>query len=214
VDTEQEELEALQKWWKENGRAAVVGLVLGLGGVFGWTAWQSRVEATAERVSVVYQSMVEMAASDDHSEALLRADQIVRDQPDSEYAALAGLLGAKSAFAIGRTDDANRLLGWVVENASRAELRDVARIRSARLLLDQGEPGAALAMLAQISTSAFAATVEELRGDILIDNRQSESAAEAYETALSSASMTSGSRARLQMKLDDLGQRDGSGQTQ
>jgi predicted negative regulator of RcsB-dependent stress response len=214
VDTEQEELEALQKWWKENGRTVVVGLVLGLGGVFGWTAWQSRVEATAERVSVDYQSMVEMAASDDHSEALLRADQIVRDQPDSEYAALAGLLGAKSAFAIGRTDDANRLLGWVAENASRAELRDVARIRSARLLLDQGESDAALTMLARTSTSAFAATVEELRGDILIDNRQSEAAAKAYETALSSDSMTSGSRARLQMKLDDLGHRDGSGQTQ
>jgi predicted negative regulator of RcsB-dependent stress response len=155
-----------------------------------------------------------MAASDDHSEALLRADQIVRDQPDSEYAALAGLLGAKSAFAIGRTDDANRLLGWVAENASRAELRDVARIRSARLLLDQGESDAALTMLARTSTSAFAATVEELRGDILIDNRQSEAAAKAYETALSSDSMTSGSRARLQMKLDDLGHRDGSGQTQ
>jgi predicted negative regulator of RcsB-dependent stress response len=214
VDTEQEELEALQKWWKENGRAAMVGLVLGLGGVFGWTAWQSRAEATAERVSVVYQSMVEMAASDDHGEALLRANQIMQDQPDSEYAALAGLLGAKSAFATGRTDDANRLLGWVIENASRVELRDVARIRSARLLLERGEADAALTMIADVGTSAFAATVEELRGDILLDNRQSEAAAKAYETALSSDSMTSGTRARLQMKLDDLGHRDGFVQTQ
>ncbi len=213
MDTEQEELESLQKWWKENGRAVVVGLVLGLGGVFGWTAWQSRAEATAEQVSVVYQSMVEMAASDDHAEALLRADRIIQEQPDSEYAALAGLLGAKSAFAIHRADDANRLLGWVVENASRAELRDVARIRSARLLLDQGEPDAAIAMLAEVSTSAFAATVEELRGDILIDDRKREAAAKAYETALASDSMTSGMRARLQMKLDDLGHRGGSSQS-
>ncbi len=214
MDTEQEELEALQKWWKENGRAAMVGLVLGLGGVFGWTAWQSRAEATAERVSVVYQSMVEMAASDDHGEALLRANQIMQDQPDSEYAALAGLLGAKSAFATGRADDANRLLGWVIENASRLELRDVARIRSARLLLERGEADAALAMIADVGTSAFAATVEELRGDILLDNRQSEAAAKAYETALFVDSMTSGTRARLQMKLDDLGHRDGFVQTQ
>ncbi len=149
-----------------------------------------------------------------NAEALLRADQIIRDQPDSEYAALAGLLGAKSAFAVGRADDANRLLGWVVENASRAELRDVARIRSARLLLDQGEPDAALAMLAEVSTAAFTGIVEELRGDILIDGGQSEAAAKAYETALASDSMTSGTRARLQMKLDDLGHRGGSGQSQ
>jgi predicted negative regulator of RcsB-dependent stress response len=94
------------------------------------------------------------------------------------------------------------------------ELRDVARIRRARLLLDKGEADAALAMIAQISTSAFTATVEELRGDILLDNRQRGAAAKAYETALTSDSMTSGTRARLQMKLDDLGHRDGFGETQ
>jgi len=214
VDTEQEELEALQKWWKENGRAVVVGLVLGLGGVFGWTTWKGQAEATAERVSIVYQSMVEMAAANDHAEALVRADQIIRDHPGSEYAALAGLLGAKSAFAVGRSDDANRLLGWVVENASRTELGDVARIRSARLLLDQGKSDAALAMLAKVGTSAFAATVEELRGDILVENRQRDAAARAYETALASDSMTSGMRARLQMKRDELGHRNGSDKSQ
>ncbi len=206
---EQEELEALQQWWKENGRAVVVGLVLGLGGVVGWTTWQSRTEAAAERVSVAYQSMVELAATDEHVEALLRADQIVQDHPDSEYAALAGLLGAKSAFTAGRADDAIRLLGWVIEHADRVEIRDVARIRSAQLLLDEGKRDAGLEMLAAINTPAFAATVEELRGDILADNRQREAAVEAYGAALASDSMTSGIRARVQMKLDDLSPRDG-----
>ena len=212
--SEQEELEALQKWWKENGRAVVVGLVLGLGGVVGWTTWQSRTEAAAERVSVAYQSMVELATADDHVETLLRAEQIIQDHPDNEYAALAGLLGAKSAFAAGRADDAIRLLGWVIENAGRAELRDVARIRSAQLLLDEGKRDAGLEMLAEINTPAFAATVEELRGDILTDDRDSGAAAKAYEAALASNSITSGMRARVQMKLDDLGPRDGFDQSQ
>jgi predicted negative regulator of RcsB-dependent stress response len=212
--SEQEELEALQKWWKENGRAVVVGLVLGLGGIAGWTTWQSRTEATAERASVVYQSMVEMAAADDNVEALLRADQIIQDHPDSEYAALAGLLGAKSAFAAGRADDAKRLLGWVIENAGRPELRDVARIRSARLLLDEGKRDAGLEMLARVDTPAFAATVEELRGDILVDNQETDAAADAYQAALTGDSITSGTRARVRMKLDDLGLRDGFDQSQ
>ncbi len=214
MDTEQEELEALQKWWNENGRAVVVGLVLGLGGVFGWTTWQSRAEAAAERVSVVYQSMVEMAAADDHVEAVLRADQIMQDHPDSEYAALAGLLGAKSAFAAGRADDANRLLGWVIGNADRAELRDAARIRSAQLLLDEGKRDTGLEVLAEITTPAFAATVEELRGDIFVGNSEIDAAAKAYQAALASGSIASGMRARVQMKLDDLGHRDGFEQSQ
>ena len=214
MDTEQEELEALQKWWHENGKAVVIGLVIGLGGVFGWTTWQSRVEATAEQVSVVYQSMVDMAAADDHLEALLRVDQIIRDHPDSDYAALSGLLGAKSALAAGRSDDANRLLAWVIQNSARTELRDLARLRSAQLLLDEQKGEAGLAMIAEVNTPAFTAGVEELRGDILMDSGQSDAAAKAYESALASDSISSGTRVRVEMKLDDLGQRQGFDQSQ
>ena len=205
MDTEQEELEALQRWWRENGRAVIVGLVLGLGGVFAWTTWQSRAEATAERVSVVYQSMVDMAAANDHEEALLRVDQIMQDHPDSEYAVLSALLGAKSALAAGRMEDAKRYLGWVIEHASRSEFRDLARIRSAQLALDADKPDAALEMLAVVKTPAFAADVDELRGDILVAKKDDAGAAKAYESALGSNAMTSGMRARVQMKLDDIG---------
>ena len=214
MDSEQEELEALQKWWKENGKAVVAGLVIGLGGVFGWTTWQSRVEATAEGVSVVYQSMMDMAAADDHLEALLRVEQIIEDHPDSEYAVLSALLGAKSALAVGRVEDAKRLLDWVIANGTRAELRDVARVRSAQLLLDEGNQDAGLTMLANVDTPAFAAAVEELRGDIFVDGGQGNAAAEAYTAALESRSMTSGTRARVRMKLDDLGHGQGFEQSQ
>jgi predicted negative regulator of RcsB-dependent stress response len=158
--------------------------------------------------------MVDMAAADDHLEALLRVDQIIRDHPDSDYAALSGLLGAKSALAAGRADDANRLLTWVIENAARTELQDLARLRSAQLLLDEQKPEAGLAMIAEVNTPAFAATVEELRGDILMDNGQSDAAAKAYESALASNSISSGTRVRVEMKLDDLGHRQGIDQSQ
>ena len=214
MDTEQEELEALQKWWRENGKAVVVGLVIGLGGVFGWTTWQSRIEATAERVSVVYESMVDMAAAGDHIEALLRVEQIIQEHPDSEYAALSALLGAKSALAADRAEDANRLLNWVIQNAARAEVRDVARVRSAQLLLHEGKRDAGVTMLADVKTPAFAAAVEELRGDIFVDDGQSDAAAKAYAAALAGNSITSGMRARVTMKLDDLGHREGFEQSQ
>lgn len=211
METEQEELEALQKWWKENGRAVVIGLVLGLGGVFGWTTWQSRIESSAETLSIVYQNMVDTAALDRHAEAVQQADAIIADHPKSEYAALAGLLGAKSALAAGQPAEARRLLESVIENADRAELRDVARIRKARLLLDEGQGDAALAVLEQVKTTAFAATVDELRGDIHVENRNAQAAAGAYEAALASNAITAGMRARVQMKRDDLGNGEGIG---
>lgn len=205
MDTEQEELEALKKWWAENGRVVVIGLVIGLGSVFGWTTWQSRVEAAAERLSIVYQGMVDTAATDQHAEALTQADEIIAEYPGSEYAVLAGLLGAKSALAIDMPADARRLLEWVIGNAERAELRDVARIRKARLLLDEGQGDAGLAVLDQVETAAFLATVEELRGDILVESRDAQAAARAYESALASDTIAGGARLRVQMKLEDLG---------
>lgn len=205
MDTEQEELEALKKWWAENGRVVVIGLVIGLGSVFGWTTWQSRVEAAAERLSIVYQGMVDTAATDQHAEALTQADEIIAEYPGSEYAVLAGLLGAKSALAIDMPADARRLLEWVIGNAERAELRDVARIRKARLLLDEGQGDAGLAVLDQVETAAFLATVEELRGDILVESRDAQAAAKAYESALASDTIAGGARLRVQMKLEDLG---------
>ena len=214
MDTEQEELEALQKWWKENGRAVVIGLVLGLGGVFGWQTWQGHVEASAEQLSVVYQVLIDTAATSRHAEAVQQADAIITEHPGSEYAALAGLLGAKSALANGQPDEAGRLLDSVIDNADRAELRDVARIRKARLLLDQGRGDTGLAILEQVGSAAFVATVEELRGDILVVSRNKKAAAKAYEAALSSKSITAGTRARVQMKRDDLGYAEDAGTTQ
>lgn len=211
MDTEQEELEALKKWWHDNGRAVVVGLVLGLGGVFGWTTWQSRVEAAAEQLSVVYQNMVETAASENHGEAIQQADRIIADHPDSEYAALAGLVAAKSALAAGQPDDANRFLDWVVENAELGEIRDVARIRRARLLFDTDGGDAGLAILERVDTAAFAAMVDELRGDILVAKRDTPAAAKAYEAALESNTLSNAARARVQIKLDNLGLGEGFG---
>ena len=205
MDNEQEELEALRKWWKENGRAVVIGLVLGLGGVFGWTTWQARVEAAAEQTSILYQSMVDMAAAADHAEALLRVEEIIQSRPDSEYAALAGLMGAKSALAVGRSDEAHRLLGWVIDNARRDELKDIARIRRARLLLGEGKGETGLALLAAVETPTFEASVEELRGDIHAQAGNGDEAAKAYTLALASDDITSGTRQRLEMKLDDVG---------
>ena len=38
-DSEQEQVEDIKKWWKENGRSVIAGLVIGLGGMVGWKSW-------------------------------------------------------------------------------------------------------------------------------------------------------------------------------
>jgi predicted negative regulator of RcsB-dependent stress response len=37
--TEEEQIEALKRWWEENGKQTLLGIALIVGGYFGWQAW-------------------------------------------------------------------------------------------------------------------------------------------------------------------------------
>ena len=37
--TEEEQIEALKRWWDENGKQVVLAIVLTVGGYFGWQAY-------------------------------------------------------------------------------------------------------------------------------------------------------------------------------
>ncbi len=61
-DSEEQQVEAIKDWWKENGKAVVLGVVVGLGGLFGWRYYQDSVvqaqEAASEQYSKAVESMV------------------------------------------------------------------------------------------------------------------------------------------------------------
>ncbi len=50
--TDEEQVEALRKWWLENGKSVIAGIVIGFSAIFGWRAWQDHtiVQAEAARV--------------------------------------------------------------------------------------------------------------------------------------------------------------------
>ena len=50
-DSEKEQLEQIKSWLKENGLSIVLGIVLGLGGVYGWRGWQAHKVDVAEEYS-------------------------------------------------------------------------------------------------------------------------------------------------------------------
>ena len=77
--TEEEQVEALKKWWAENGKSAVFGVVLGLGAIFGWREWQDYETARAMAASELYQELVVAARSDDAVKLEDRAQDIIAE---------------------------------------------------------------------------------------------------------------------------------------
>ena len=208
METAEQELEALKSWWKENGRTMVVGVAIGLGGVFGWTWWQDHLRTQAEEASIIYQGLVEDAAADRHETVRAQAAEIVQNYPKTGYAPLASLLAAKSAFAENDFDDAKRSLQWVIDNSDDSSFKDLARLRLARILMAENRLDEAMGVIDSVEQQAFKAGASEIRGDIEIARGNAERAREAYLQALTSRNVSGSTRTRVQMKLDDLGSSD------
>ena len=203
---DEEQVEALKKWWSENGKSTLAGLGIGLAAVFGWSSWQTWERSQAELASVRYEQLVNDAAADRHEQALSQAEALTEEFPDTAYASLASLIAARAAVQSNDPDKAMRHLRWVVEHAAFPELVPVARLRLARLMIGAREYDGALAELGRIESAPFRGRVKELQGDIHHARGDRDAARESYETVLADAELSHSTRLRVRMKLDDLGE--------
>lgn len=72
--TEEQQVEAIKKWWRDNGKAVVLGAVIGLGGLYGWRYYQAELETSREQASAQYTQVVNaLAAGDAQAEAQAEA---------------------------------------------------------------------------------------------------------------------------------------------
>lgn len=203
--TDEERLESLKNWWSEHGRALIGGVAVGLAGLGGWTFWQDYEEGRAEAASALFQAVSEAAAADDHAAVREAGSALLADHSGHEYAAVASLLLARSEILEGRTDAAKARLRWALDHAEAPGLREVARLRLAEAAWAGGAPDEAMALLDEAPDGPFAAARDELRGDVHHARREPEKAREAWERAAAGYSDSPASRARVTLKLNDLG---------
>lgn len=197
--------ERLKQWWKENWMALAAGLVIGVGAIFGWEAWGSYQKHRSEQASRMYEDVKQAIATQRGDDAARIADELVRAHARSPYASNAALFVAADAVKAGALDAALERLRWVREHGADDGLRQIAALREARVLWQQGQPDAALALLDATRPGPFAGLLDELRGDIRLAQGNRSGAREAYEKALAAFDDADpAARLGLQRKLDDL----------
>lgn len=204
-DSDAEALERMKKWWNENGKTTVAGLVLGLGSVFGWSGWQGYQEQRAEAASALYQQVSQSAADGRPEDVRRHGETLMGEFPDSGYAALTALFLAKAAMTDNQSDEAVSHLQWVLDNASLTELKLVARLRLARLALDKGNADEAWNFVNAVAPGKFENAYMFVKGDILIAQNKPKEAREAYAKALDLYSVGDTEYRRVELKLNDLG---------
>jgi len=199
--SEEQQVEAIKKWWKENGMAVVAGAILGLGILFGGRAWFDYRQTQAGDSSMKY-SMMLQAAESGRSDDAIQLGQALLVSGTGDYPAMSALMLARLELKRGNTDAAATQLQWVIDNGKMAGLKSVATLRLARLSYMQGDSDAALSQLAKPISAEFAAAVAELKGDIYAARGDGSAARAAYQSALAASGGSDTST--LEMKSNNL----------
>jgi len=198
--TEEEQVEALKRWWKENGTSIIAGAVIGLGGVFGWQAWGNYQDRVGKDASLAFSQMVNAEQVGQADSASKQAELLRLEYQNSSYAVFAAMAQAKLKLEQGDSAAARSQLEWAMAEADNESLKQLAQLSLARILLSEGDLDAA-AKLADVETGGFAGDFAVLRGDIAAQRGEKQAAFDAYTLAMTQSPSNPN---LLQMKLDDL----------
>ena len=198
--TEEQQVEVIKSWWKENGTSVLAGTVIGLVGLFGWRYYNELQQTNQEAASQAYNAMTAQLAKGDDA-ALEQAKSFISAHQGDAYAELAALQLAAAAVKAGKLDLAAEQLTLVAASGDES-IKPIAALRLARVLKDQGKADEALAQLGKINNDAFKAQVAEVRGDVLLGQGKPEEARDAYQVAADAGGLQSS--AELKLKMDDL----------
>ena len=207
--TDRDQEEALRNWWQENWRWIIGGVVLGLALLGGWQYMKVHNAQRADAAAKVYAEFRGALDKNDLEAAGRSLATMSADHAKSPYTQQGRLLLAKKHVEANKLDEALPLLRAVADESKDEELGWVARLRAARLLIQQGKHDDALNLLDPEKAGAFAAQVREIRGDAQVAKGNPTAARAEYAAALADnidgkADRTI-DRTVLEMKLQDVG---------
>jgi len=201
-DTEEEQVEALKRWWKENGQSTIAGLVVGIALILGWNYWQDYKKDQVLQASALYDQLMKAVNDGNKESADKLAGQIQEQFDATPYAGYSGLLQAKVKVEQGDMAAAKQILEKVAGDSNK-ELSNIAKLRLVRLMLSTGEYEQGLKLIAEVdpaTTSSFSGNYDELVGDLYVALDRLDEARTSYQRALSGGYQSP----FLQAKINDL----------
>ena len=198
---EEQEINQLKDWWKENGKTIIVAFILGVGGMFGWRYWQAHQAEQIAQASAQYDALIYSAQQDEQAKKA-NIEQFVQANSKTAYAVFALLDEAKKATEKQDFTAAEANLNQALTQSQDEVLTSIVALRLSAVQFQLGQLDNALTTLNQVKGESFNARKAILTGDIQIAKGDKVAAKNSFEQAQQSGSQLEQQMAK--MKLNNL----------
>ena len=201
---EQEKIDGLKSWWEIYGTLVIIIATIFITGISGTKAWRYYQQQQSDQAVELFISLQEVSKSEDSKKIRDAALLLMDGFPDNGYATRAALISARASIDEKDINNARDSLEWILINTKEKELKDVARLRLAGLLLDEKKHDEALKLLENEHSEFFDSLYGDLKGDIYADKGNVSEAISAYKMAMSKIDKKETRYKIIQMKVDAL----------
>lgn len=202
--TEDEQLETMKKWWRRYGNIVTVFLSLILLSIAGFRYMHWHHDKLTQQASVTYEHMMIALSNQNIKSVRSYANELIKDYNHSVYSDVAHMTLAKIYVSKNKLEKAKEELLAVANKSDMTALKQMAKIRMARILAAEKSYSNALKELGTIDDQTYLPVINELKGDIYGANGQYQEAITAYRLAMAEVKTNGMGNLFLEMKANEL----------
>lgn len=208
VDEQQRE-EELQKWWHDNWKSIVSGIVVALLVIIGVHQYREYEIAQKQENTIAFYTQV-LSSDGTDEKAIAKVKEFIAEHQDN-FGVLAGIQLAKTYVSLGKYEDAYNTLNALAGVGQDKILDDLLSIRIARLAIELKNFTQAQSLLDKVTNENFVNTINELKGDLAFAQGDKVKAYEYYGKALDARTKgATGSLDTLKLKRNSLATTQGA----
>lgn len=207
-ETEDEQLEAIKKWWNKNGTQLLSMVLVAVIAVSGWKYWTNTQYVNSANASSMFELLQVNYQRGSFGEVSREALKLMQEQPESPYATAAALMHASFSYKKGEVEQTIENLEWVVGNSKNDALKITAQTRLSRVFADQKQFDKAQEQIQQINKMPLnevqQGNVDYVAGLVALQNGENDEASSLFKKVVDNTAAEQNLVSLAQIQLDDL----------
>ncbi|KTD75054.1 YfgM family protein [Legionella waltersii] len=212
--TEEEQLDQIKKWWRRYGNMITMTLSVILLCIAGYRYWNWHQDKIKQQASATYENMMVALSNKNIKSVRAYAGDLIKNYNNTIYSDVAHMTMAKVYVDKSKLPEAIHELQIVATNSKMTPLKQIAKIRIARLMAGEKSYTNALNELSVVDDPIYLPVINELKGDIYSAKGQYQEAISAYREAINEVRTNGMGNLFLEMKTNELAVKTQSMMTQ